>query len=63
MGGRILEVLVTAFALAFRESKGYGDITTSLQALSPEGAWSHLYGCEGHRGDGIAGLRHYVAKE
>ena len=53
MSGGIIEVLVAALTLTFRESEGDGRLTTGFESLAPEGTWSHFHTGEWHRADGI----------
>ena len=50
--GRHLEILITMFALTFRESQGDGHLTGRLDAVAPEGVW-----CYFHRGEWYLGIR------
>ena len=47
MSSSIVEVLVAALALALRESQGYGNLATGLQALSPERTGATLTAVKG----------------
>ena len=57
VGGSILKVLVTAFALALRERQRDGDGARSFEALAPERFFCHLDLRERHGRNGIAGAR------
>ena len=54
MSGGIVEVLVTALTLTFREGEGDGHLATGFESLTPERAWGHFHTSKRHRADGIA---------
>ena len=51
-----LEVLVTVFALTFREGQGDSHLTGRLDTVAPEGVGCNLHGGEGNLGIGIPTL-------